>query len=119
MQSDTMYKEIEYIALALTLFVAGVIGIATQDLKMALSVLFGGALNIIGFRWIVVSSRSILNNANASKLAVLHFMIRYVSYGICMFLGVQVGLNLLCMLVGFLSINIAIKLHTLWKRKEG
>ncbi|MDL2276667.1 MULTISPECIES: ATP synthase subunit I [unclassified Breznakia] len=118
MQSEKMYKQIEYIALAIILVIAGIVMIVTQDWKALLGVVYGGVLNIIGFRWIVVSSKSILKSGNATRLATVHFVLRYLIYAVMLVVGMQVGLNIIFMLLGFFSINLAIKVYTIRTRKE-
>lgn len=118
MNDDKMYKEIEKLALLIMAVIALVCGIVSMDLMNGLSVVFGGILNIIGFRNIVVSSKNLLNSPHASRNATIQYMIRFILYGILIYLGMQVGLSIVFMLLGFLSVNLAIKIHTLRTRKE-
>lgn len=118
MNDDKMYKEIEKLALLIMVVIALVCGIVSVDVMNGLSVVFGGVLNIIGFRTIVVSSNNLLHSPHASRNATMQYMIRFILYGILMYLGMQVGLRIVCMLLGFLSVNLAIKIHTIRTRKE-
>ena len=113
-----MYKEIEKLALLIMLVIAVVSGVVSINLMNGISVIYGGILNIIGFRNIVVSSKKLLYNPHASKNATIQYMLRFILYGVLIYLGMQVDLHIVFMLLGFLSINLAIKVHTIRTQKE-
>jgi len=118
MKDDQMYKDIEKLALYIMLVIALISAIISMDIKNGLAVIYGGVLNIMGFRNIVYSSKNLMYSANASRNAMLLYMFRFIMYGVLIYFAMQVGLHIVFILLGFLSVNLAIKIHTLKTRKE-
>lgn len=107
-------KKAGLILIASTLMVFAV----TLDMMMALSVVFGGGLSLAGFAAIIYSTNAMSLEGNVKGKVMGAYLFRYLIYFMFMFTGTKIGLNIVSMLIGFLCVNLGIKVHTLLERKE-
>lgn len=119
MQSEKMYKDITLIATCVSIAFTVIVMVITRDVYKAGSVLYAGALNVISFQWLVYSSRSLLESSKAKRAGFVQYALRYAFYGMFMYVGATIGLHIVYMLFGLMSINLAIKIHAIKTRKEG
>lgn len=118
MERNSIYTKIVILAVLITILFGVVVLLITHDMMFVCSILLGAALSVLGFIWIVLSSKVLLQSTHASPMAMAQYFIRYVIYAIVMYLGMRLGLHVIFMLLGFLSINLAIKLYILVFDKE-
>lgn len=118
MENNIVYRQIVKVALILIGVLSIVVGIIGQDLAFALSLVYGGALGVGGFLWIVVMTSKIDGNTNAQKLVIVHYILRYLLYAGMLILGLCINLNIFSMLLGFVCINLSIKYNVYKNGKE-
>ena len=92
--------------------------LVTKQWLAVVATLFGGCLSIAGFLSIIYFTHHVSYDAKVSGRFVSAYIFRYLIYFVSMFLGAKKGLNIVSMLIGFLCINLAIKMDTFLKRKE-
>lgn len=118
MEEKELYLRIIKIAMGLLLVLCGFAFLIMREWIYPVSVLAGGAMAIVGFIWIIVSTGKILTSSKATALAMVNYFIRYLLYGVILVLGILGGLNIVSMLIGFLCVNFAIKINTYLEGKE-
>ncbi|OCN04769.1 hypothetical protein A4S06_10405 [Erysipelotrichaceae bacterium MTC7] len=109
------FVQIELLAGGIALISAAIMYLITQNVQDMFSVLYGALIAIVGFHSIVLSSERLLNNPSKAKnLAMMQFGIRYIIYIILFVFGVLVlHLELLGMLIGYVCVSFAIKIHAI------
>ena len=90
----------------------------TKAWVYVISTLFGGILSMFGFTLIILFTHHVSLSGNVNGKFVGAYIFRYLIYFIAMFLAMKAGLNIISILIGFLCINLSIKIDTLIKRKE-
>ena len=118
MENKKLYLQIIRNAICI-LFVSSILTfLITKEWLDIVATLFGGCLSILGFLSIFLFTHHVDLDGKAAGRFVSAYIFRYLIYFVSMFLGAKAGLNILSMLIGFLCINLAIKLDTFLKRKE-
>ena len=91
----------------------------TNNVRYMLAVVIGGVMSMLGFGSIIGQSH-FLGEGSTSKF-VIAYLIRYILYFIVMYIAMAHGFHVICILIGFLSISISIKINEFYesvKRKE-
>lgn len=110
----TIYRNAVWILLACMILTY----VCTQNFMYVVSTLFGGILSMLGFLTIILFTYSTSLEGNVRGKYTGAYIFRYLIYFIAMFLAMKAGLNIVSILIGFLCINLSIKLDTFLKRKE-
>lgn len=92
--------------------------IVTREMKYVYSTLFGGILSMLGFIAIAYMTHTMSLSGNVKGKFTSAYVFRYLIYFIAMFLAMKVGLNIISILIGYLCINLSIKIDTAFTRKE-
>ncbi len=109
---ENMYKKIIQIATIFLTICALAIYVVTQNVSMALGIIVGGTMNILGFLYIIVMVKNLDFDRNVQAVVSGHYLFRYLIYIIVFYICYQIGLNILTMLIGFLCINFGIIVYT-------
>lgn len=116
---NKQFRQIEIIAIIIATITAVITFIVTRDWRDIASVYYGSLLAIVGFHSIVISSEKLMLSDKAKGTAIAQFAVRYVAYAVLLFLGARIlGLHLVAILLGFISISFAVKVHTLMHNGE-
>lgn len=118
MEDKELYRKILRYALIILISASIISFLVMQDMIYVYSVLFGGFLSILGFISIVYMVTFISLEGNVKQKFMGAYILRYLIYFACMFMGAKVGLNIVSMLIGFLCINLSIKIEAVLERKE-
>lgn len=89
-----------------------------KEMLYVYSTLFGGMLSVLGFIAIVLTIRYTSMSGNVKGKFTGAYIFRYLIYFLAMFSAMKAGLNILSILIGFLCINLSIKMNTILTRKE-
>ena len=82
------------------------------------STLFGGMLSVLGFIAIIWMTQTTSMSGNVKGKFTSAYVFRYLIYFLAMFSAMKAGLNIISILIGFLCINLSIKMDTILTRKE-
>lgn len=118
MENNKLYKNIVYTTLLLVLVLGILVSCIGKDILYGVSTLYGGALGIGGFLWIVKMTSQIEPNGNVQGKVIVHYLLRYLIYAGCLVLGIYINLNIFPMLIGFVCINLSIKYNAYKNGKE-
>ncbi|TDW20550.1 ATP synthase I subunit [Breznakia blatticola] len=112
---NKQFSQIELLAVGIALISAAIIYLITRNTQDIFSVLYGALIAIAGFHGIVISSKSLIDNPNKAKnLAIMQYAFRYIIYLVLLVVGyIFLHLELVGMLVGFVSLSFAIKIHAI------
>ncbi|NBK98240.1 MAG: hypothetical protein EOM50_09490 [Erysipelotrichia bacterium] len=118
MENKHLYKMIIRYAIIYLLLASLVSFLMMQNLSYVYATLLGGILSILGFSSIIYMANNSALEGNVKKSFTVAYLVRYLIYFVCMFVGAKLGLNIISMLIGFLCINIGIKIQAVFERKE-
>lgn len=76
-----------------------------------LGIIWGAILGILGFISIIRMVEKIEFNTKTRQKVMFNYVLRYLFYIIMLIIGYKLGLNMITMLLGFLCMNIAIKVY--------
>lgn len=117
-ENKLLYTRIIKLALLIMCACGLLVFLVTRNVLYLIGVGIGGMLGIGGFLWIVVMTSKILSSPKAQSLAMINYLFRYLIYAVVFCLGMLCGLDIFSMLVGYLCVNLAIKLNTYLEGKE-
>lgn len=118
MENKELYQRILKLAFVILMITCAITLFITKACVYVFSTLFGGILSMLGFISIIYFTHYASLEGNVKSRFTSAYIVRYLIYFVLMFIGAKVGLNIVSMLLGFLCINLAIKMDTLLRRKE-
>lgn len=118
MEDKELYRKILRNACILLLCGMLISFLVMQNMIYVYSVLFGGILSILGFISIVYMVSFVSLEGNVKGKFTSAYILRYLIYFVAMYVGAKLGLNIVSMLIGFLCVNISIKINAVFERKE-
>ena len=113
---------ISIIKRSLILLLVGIIAIfifASQPKPYIYGLVFGMIINILNFRLMSLSIKKALslNEGAAQKYAMGNYLVRYLIYGIVLYIGaVADHINLLAVVVGFFTVKVIIISDTFYEQ---
>lgn len=113
---------ISIIKRSLILLLIGIIAIfifASQPKPYIYGLVFGMIINILNFRLMSLSIKKALslNEGAAQKYAMGNYLVRYLIYGIVLYIGaVADHINLLAVVVGFFTVKVIIISDTFYEQ---
>ncbi len=102
------YERIFKMTLALALIVGVISFVVTKDLNIFYGFFFGCIARLAGFVTIISMGKKLFNSSNPGGIAMSHYMMRYVFYGIVFYICIDSGMNVVSLLLGFVSVNFVI-----------
>ena len=116
---NKIYKLVIGCSLLLT-GVATLIGyLVFKDISVVVGLLAGAFARLIGFIVIIAQSRRMITSASPALNAVSGYLVRFVFYGVVIYLSIKYNANVIALLVGFTLVNIAIYIMDIVGRKDG
>ena len=98
--------------------IAGIISfLITKNSIHFVSIMYGTVIGVLGFKWIIQMMEKIEFNEKTKRNVVINYLLRYLCYAILMIIGYQYGLNILTMLIGFVCMNLSIKIYTILEER--
>lgn len=113
-----LYRSIIQKAILILFASMFIVWLVSKSLMYALSVLIGGVLSLLGFVFVMYSVYTMNLEGNVKGKVVGAYLFRYVMYFLVMFAAASIGFDILSMLIGFLCVNLGIKVNTLLERRE-
>ena len=96
----------------LTFMLAAIVGIVsyifTKDINIFYGFLFGAIARLAGFATIISMGKRIFNSSNPAGIAMSHYGVRYIFYGVVFYISILKGANIIALLLGFISVNFVI-----------
>ena len=96
----------------LTIFLALLVGVIsfviTKDLNIFYGFFFGCIARLAGFVTIISMGKRLFNTSNPAGVAMSHYMMRYIFYGLVFYICIDNDVNVLALLLGFVSVNFVI-----------
>ncbi len=117
-EDKKLYLSIVKKAFMILLLSMLIVMLLTQDIMYMLSVVIGGVLSLLGFVAVIYSVNTMSMSGNVKGKVVGAYLFRYVIYFLVMYAAAKTGFDILSMLVGFLCVNLGIKVNTLLERRE-
>jgi hypothetical protein len=114
----TMSKMIRIITLVETLTAVLISFLLGFNLKVAIGIIAGAMIGIIGFSMIVLMSETITQNPNPKGKAFRSYLLRFIFYGCLFALFMVRGVPVLALFVGMLCHKSSMYIYTFMKRKE-
>lgn len=114
-----LHRKVLMMTMAIALSAAGITLLFTQNRDLALGFLLGAIARLAGFEQIVRMSNRIEQSGRPKAVASSNYVVRYIFYGIVIWLSITRGVNVLTLLFGFLSMNFAIFLITYLENRKG
>lgn len=118
MENKELYQRILKKAFAILCITSAITFFITKAWMYVFATLLGGILSVLGFVSIVYFTHHASLEGDVKTRFTSAYIFRYLIYFIVMFMGAKAGLNIVSMLLGFLCINLAIKMDTLFRGKE-
>lgn len=119
MMENKLYRRVFLYTLGIALGAAGVTLMLTQNHLMALGFVLGAIARLAGFQQIIRMGNRIEQSERPKATASSNYVVRYIFYGIVIWLSITRGVNVLTLLFGFLSMNVAIFLITYLESRKG
>ena len=116
---------IDIVKRSLIVMVIGIIAIlilASEPKPYIYGLLFGMIINILNFRLMSLSVKKALtlNHGNAQKHAVGNYLVRYMIYGIVLYVAATAEyIDLLMVIVGFFTVKLIIISDTFYDLLKG
>lgn len=114
-----LHRKIVTMTLALGLTAFALTVLVTQNIKLALGFPIGAIARLAGFEQIIMMTNQIEKRSRPKAYGTTNYIIRYIFYGIVIWLCLTKGVNVFTLLIGFVSMNYIIMLITYLEKKKG
>ncbi len=112
------YLRIQQLALILTLIASLIAFLISKEINYALGIALGALAALLGFNWIIKMVNGLSSeDAKVQKKVKINYAIRLGAYALIFTGGYYLGLNLIMMLIGYMMMNFAIKIHALLEER--
>ncbi len=117
-----MIKSLQHSILKRTLLIAVCLSVitwvVTKDVMMASGFIIGAIARLAGFMQIVRMTSRIENYDRPKAVTSSNYVTRLIFYGIVIWICMDAGVNVLTLLLGFVSMNIAILVTTYFENRK-
>lgn len=116
---NKIYKLVIVCSLVLTALAAFIGLVVFKDMTIVVGILSGALARLFGFVMIIAQSNRMIRSSSPALNAVSGYLIRFVFYGVVIYLCIKYGANVIALLAGFTLVNIAIYIMDILCRKDG
>lgn len=114
-----LHRKIVGMTLSVALIAFAITVLLSQNIKLALGFPLGAIARLAGFEQIILMTNRIEKRSRPKAYGTTNYILRYIFYGVVIWLCLTKGVNVFTLLIGFVSMNYVIMLITHLEKRKG